>query len=498
MLMGSLAVYAQTNTGSIRGFVYDETGAVIRDVAVTALDESRGVAREAVTTDLGGFIFSHLAPGMYTLSFEAANFATLTVEGFEVRVGEISTFSPQLEVAATETRVVVSAASARSAIEPARVQQSDHIDSVRIQNLPINRRDYLDLALLTPGVVNTNHVANAIDRRITPTPSSGLGIGGGNGRGNTFLIDGLDNLYNSGSVRSSISQDAVQEFQVNRNSFSAEQGGAPGGTINIVTKGGANEIHGSFFGGLRNRRFQARNYFDPGKAAYTRAQSGLSIGGPIKPNKTFFYLAYERLDRHESQIVPLLADRSFLTSLTDSQQSLVDALRVASPTLTPLVDQLVYALVPAHNPAVVSLFEENSGTFPFGELRQQFIARVDHTLRDGHNMFFRGNWSGQGSDNINFGALTARSRGSNSNVNDFAVGFGDTLVINPRCEGFTTPPGCISWSAACIPAGGSPLRHYACPVTSTEIFERRFIAPEYPSTSCRSPTHQRMSRIRVG
>ena len=432
MLMGSLAVYAQTNTGSIRGFVYDETGAVIRDVAVTALDESRGVAREAVTTDLGGFIFSHLAPGMYTLSFEAANFAPLAVEGFEVRVGEISTFSPQLEVAATETRVVVSAASARSAIEPARVQQSDHIDSVRIQNLPINRRDYLGLALLTPGVVNTNHVANAIDRRITPTPSSGLGIGGGNGRGNTFLIDGLDNLYNSGSVRSSISQDAVQEFQVNRNSFSAEQGGAPGGTINIVTKGGANEIHGSFFGVLRNRRFQARNYFDPGKAAYTRAQSGLSIGGPIKPNKTFFYLAYERLDRHESQIVPLLADRSFLTSLTDSQQSLVDALRVASPTLTPLVDQLVYALVPAHNPAVVSLFEENSGTFPFGERRQQFIARVDHTLRDGHNMFFRGNWSGQGSDNINFGALTARSRGSNSNVNDFAVGFGDTLVINPR------------------------------------------------------------------
>ena len=121
--------------------------------------------------------------------------------------------------------MVVSAESARPAIEPERVQQSDHIDSVRIQNLPINRRDYLGLALLTPGVVNTNHIANAIDRRIAPTPSSGLGIGGGNGRGNTFMIDGLDNLYNSGSVRSSISQNAVHEFQVNRNSFSTEQGG---------------------------------------------------------------------------------------------------------------------------------------------------------------------------------------------------------------------------------------------------------------------------------
>ena len=223
MLMSSLAVYAQTNTGSIRGFVYDESQAVIQAVTVTALDESRGVIQEAVATDSGGFVFSHLAPGMYTLSFEAPNFTPLTVEGFEVRVGGISTFSPQLAVAATETRVVVSAGSPRPVIEPERVQQSDHIDSVRIQNLPINRRDYLSLALLTPGVVNTNHIANAIDRRILPTPSSGLGIGGGNGRGNTFMIDGLDNLYNSGSVRSSISQDAIQEFQVNRNSFSAEQ-----------------------------------------------------------------------------------------------------------------------------------------------------------------------------------------------------------------------------------------------------------------------------------
>ena len=432
MPMASLAVYAQTNTGGIRGFVYDETPAVIQEATVTALDESRGVVQEAVVTDSGGFVFSHLAPGMYTLRFEAPNFTPLTVEGFEVRVGGISTFSPQLAVAATETRVVVSAGSTRPVIEPERVQQSDHIDSVRIQNLPINRRDYLGLALLTPGVVNTNHIANAIDRRILPTPSSGLGIGGGNGRGNTFMIDGLDNLYNSGSVRSSISQDAVQEFQVNRNSFSVEQGGAPGGTINIVTKGGTNDFHGTLFGVLRNRRFQARNYFDPGKAPYTRAQSGFSMGGPIKRNRTFFYLAYERLDRHESQIVPLLADRSFLTSLTGSQQSLVDTLHAAAPTLAPLVNQLAYALVPAHTPAVVSLFEKNSGTFPFGEQRQQVITRVDHTLGDGHNMFFRGNWSGQESDNINFGALTARSRGSNSNVNDFAVAFGDTWVINPR------------------------------------------------------------------
>ena len=171
-------------------------------------------------------------------------------------------------------QVVVSADAARSAIEPERVQQSDHIDSVRIENLPINRRDYLDLALLTPGVVDTNYIANSQDRRIIPTPTSGLGIGGTNGRGNTFMIDGLDNLYNSGAIRSSISQEAVHEFQVNRNSFSTEQGSAPGGAVNVVTKSGTNEVHGTAFGVARNRSFQARNYFDPGKSAYTRTQSG--------------------------------------------------------------------------------------------------------------------------------------------------------------------------------------------------------------------------------
>ena len=122
---------------------------------------------------------------------------------------------------------MVSSESARSAIEPHRVQQADHIDSVRIQNLPINRRDYLSLALLTPGVVDTGYVANATDRRIPTTGSSNLGIGGTNGRGNTFMIDGLDNVAISGAVRSQISQESVYEFQVNRNSFSVEQGGAP-------------------------------------------------------------------------------------------------------------------------------------------------------------------------------------------------------------------------------------------------------------------------------
>ena len=426
-------IQAQTNTGSIQGVVYDESMAVIPGVTVTASDIARGVERRVVTSEAGEFVFTLLTPGVYALLFEADSFAPLTVEGFEVLVGEAATISPQLVVAAAQAEVVVSAAAQRSAIEPQRVAQSDHIDSVRIQNLPINRRDFLDLALLTPGVVDTKYIANSTDRRIAPTPTSGLGVGGANGRTNTFMIDGLDNLYNSGSVRSSISQEAVQEFQVNRSTFSTEQGGAPGGTVNIVTKGGTNQLHGTLFGVLRNRRFQARNYFDPGKSAYTRAQNGASVGGPISENKTFWYAAFERLDRNESQIVPLLSDPSFLTSLTDSQQALADVLGVAGPpAFRPLIAELAAQLTPGNHPGVTELFEENSGVFPFSELRQQFITRVDHTFSEDHNMFFRGNWTGQEGQNTDFGALTARSRGRETSVNDFAVAVGDTYVINSK------------------------------------------------------------------
>ena len=150
-------------------------------------------------------------------------------------------------------------------------------------------------------------------------------------------------------------------------------------------------------------------------------------------NETFWYSAFERLDRHESVFVPLLQDESFLYQLTPSQKALEEVLRASAPaSLIPLIDQLSTALVPGNNPNVVSLFRENSGVFPFTEKRQQFMTRFDHALRDGHNLFFRGNWTGQDSQNTDFGSLTAYSRGRNSDVKDFSLAVGDTLVISPQ------------------------------------------------------------------
>ena len=128
-------------------------------------------------------------------------------------------------------------------------------------------------------------------------------------------------------MRPSVSQEAVQEFQINRNAFTAEFGGAMGGAVNIITKSGTNDVHGNLFGFLRHRDIQARNFFDPGKSAFTRGQYGATFGAPIARDRTFFFASFERLDRHETAFVPILQDRSAFARLTPSQQALADRVR---------------------------------------------------------------------------------------------------------------------------------------------------------------------------
>src|SRR5207253_135318 len=138
-------------------------------------------------------------------------------------------------------------------------------------------------------------------------------------------------------VRYSVSQEAVQEFQINRNSFSAEYGWTSGGTINIVTRSGTNSVHGNLFGFLRHRDIQARNYFDPGKSAYTRTQTGATLGAPIRRDKTFVFLGFETLNRQETEFVTILQDRSVLDRLTPSQEKLFDYFQQSGNLLLGLI-----------------------------------------------------------------------------------------------------------------------------------------------------------------
>lgn len=420
---------AQVSSGDLKGTVLDPAGGAIVKVSVTASDPEKGITRMAITDEEGQYRIPLLPPGTYNVRLEAAGFATKVLQGVEVRVGDTVVLRTPLEVGAVATELTVNAEAA--VIEYERSQQAATIDLRRIENLPINRRNYLDFALLTPGVTPTNDIVDGTDFRVVQTPHSGLSFGGGNGRGNAFTVDGVENGLNSGGVRASFSQEVVQEFQINRSTFTSEFGGASGGAINIVTKSGANDVHGNLFGFFRQRDIQARNYFDSEKSPYTRAQYGATFSAPIVRNKTFMFAGFERLDRHETAFVPILQDRTAFRQLTPSQQQLVNFLDGIA-AYKPLAAGLRQALITENFPATLKLFNDNSGNFPFSAYENHVSLRIDHHFSEKDSLFWRGTWSQSWDQNSQFGALVGFSRGRNVGLNDKGMMVSNTYVMNPK------------------------------------------------------------------
>jgi hypothetical protein len=420
---------AQSNAGEIRGVVTDASGSVIRGAKLQAQDPERAIQRAAETGESGEFVFPLLPPGRYRVRVEAQGFTPQVFERVEVRVGEVFTLPVRMEVG--ELQQVVEVLAEAPVVDSERAQQASTIDLTRIAQLPINRRNYLDFALLSPATASTQDLADGTDYRVAQTPQSGISFGGGNGRGNGFFVDGVENYINSGGVRMSVSQEAVQEFQINRNTASAEFGWASGGTVNIVTRSGGNRLHGNVFGFLRHRDIQARNFFDPQKSAYTRSQAGATLGGPLRRDRTFIFSAYERLDRHESTFVPILQDRSAFNAPTPSQQALLNALRASGvPQLAGLAQALSGALTPASNPFVTGVFQANSGVFPFSEASNLFSTRIDHRFSDRHSLYWRGSLGSLDNQNNQFGALVAYNRGRNFDIWDGTSMLSDSVILN--------------------------------------------------------------------
>ena len=191
---------------------------------------------------------------------------------------------------------VVEVTSQAELVETSRSSTTDTIGQRRIDNLPINGRNYINFTLTDSQVVRDNAPNTGA------APTSGLNMSGQRARSNLVNVDGADATDNSvNGVRSTVSQEAVQEFQIITNSYAAEYGRAAGGVVNIITRSGSNDFHGDVFGYLRNRNFQAVNPFSTvPNPAYTRVQAGVAFGGPIKKDKTYFYFAYEITRRHET------------------------------------------------------------------------------------------------------------------------------------------------------------------------------------------------------
>ena len=286
---------AQSNAADLQGTVKDASSAVVPNATVTARNPATNVSRNATTNEDGLYRLINLPPGTYEVTVEAPNFKKAFMPNVNVTVGQTAQLDVNLELGEISETVTISDATSE-VVETNKTAVATTIDQQRINNLPINERNYLSFALTTSTVGRDN------GRPIGPAPTTGLNFGGQRGRSNLVQVDGADNTDNSvNASRSTVSQEAVQEFQVVTNSFAPEFGRSAGGVVNVVTKSGTNDLHGNMFGFLRHRSFQARNAFAPVEdPPFTRAQYGFTIGGPLDRDRTFFFFAFEQRRRNES------------------------------------------------------------------------------------------------------------------------------------------------------------------------------------------------------
>jgi hypothetical protein len=289
------SLYGQgVSTGDLRVTVTDPQGQPVANANVIARDGAKGIERAATGNGEGQYSFLALPPGSYVVTVNAQGFGKANAPNVVITVGGSLELPISLTLASTTETVEVN--SAAQAIETTQTSTTDTVDQRQIDNLPINGRNYINFAK-TDSVVLPDAAPNT-----GAAPTSGINFGGQRARSNLVNVDGADATDNSiNGVRSTVSQEDVQEFQIITNNYNPEFGRAAGGVVNIVTKSGSNNFHGDVFGYLRNRNFQAVNPFstvpDP---AYTRVQAGAAFGGAIKKDKTFYFFSYEVTRRHET------------------------------------------------------------------------------------------------------------------------------------------------------------------------------------------------------
>ncbi|MGI9104883.1 MAG: TonB-dependent receptor domain-containing protein, partial [Pyrinomonadaceae bacterium] len=292
---GAAFAQAQSNASDLQGNVSDPQGGLVPNATVTARNKATGLTRTAQTNDEGFYQIINLPPGEYEVTVEAANFSRANLPSVVLTVGQRASIDVPLQAGQVSEVVTISGVTA-DVVETSRTAVANTIEEVRIDNLPINQRGATDFALTISTVGRDN------GRPIGPAPTSGINIGGQRGRSTLVQIDGADNTDNSiNASRSTVSQEAVQEFQVVTNSYAPEFGRTSGGVINVVTKGGTNDVRGNIFGFLRHRSYQARNAFAPVEdPPFTRAQYGATLGGPLVKDNMFYFLSFEQRRRQET------------------------------------------------------------------------------------------------------------------------------------------------------------------------------------------------------
>ena len=377
---------SQTVNGTIIGTVRDQGGAVIPKVAVTSHNLETGAERTVATDDTGAYTVPDVPAGTYDVTASITGFETEVRKGVVLTVGAVARADLALKIGSMTDKVEVTGETPQ--VDTTNSTISGLVGDAVIRDLPLNGRDWLQLAVLQSGVLTVETTLQ------TSSPAKGLGfkmsISGGRPTQNVFRVDGLvvnDSTNDSpgSALGVNMGVDAILEFSVLTNGYSAEYGRSAGGVVNAISKSGTNEFHGTAFEFLRNSYFDARNFFDHQIPAFRRNQFGGSIGGPIKKNKLFFFANYEGLRQTLG-----LSTVSFTLS-PNARNGLICANPPACTSHTQIAIspsvQPYLALFPAANGAI----QGDTGQFIRGAgepgTENYFTGRVDYQINSSTSLF---------------------------------------------------------------------------------------------------------------
>ncbi len=296
-------LHAQTTSAELQGAVHDPSGAVIPRAEISVKNIATGIVRSTRSNGAGIFNVPDLQPSQYEMTVSASGFATQVRTNIVLTVGAQQVLDVTLTPSSVASTVEVTAAA--PGVELANAGLAGVEDAKTTRELPLNGRDWTQLALLQPGV-SAIRTQNTLNGSSSNRGSRGFGsevsIGGGRPTQNNYFLDGIsENDYTNGVPGSStglaLGVDAIQEFSVLTNDYNATYGGTSGGVVNAVSRSGTNVVHGDAYEFLRNDALDARNFFDGAKPPFRRNQFGAAIGGPIRRDKTFFFVNYEGLQQ---------------------------------------------------------------------------------------------------------------------------------------------------------------------------------------------------------
>jgi hypothetical protein len=390
-------VRAQTITATLEGQVVDSTGAAIPGAKVTAVNANTGFTRTVESDEVGQYSITALPVGPYDVSVETQGFRR-EVKKVTLQIGQTTSLNFSMSPGEVTQEVVVEAGAAL--LEPTRTAVSSVIVEKQIETLPVNGRQFIDFTLLAPGVQVGETTAGSTDVIVEPVTK--LSFGGQNIHYNFVAIDGADNMSTaSGIHKTTPSQEAVQEFQVINTSYSTEFGRSAAGIVNIVTKSGTNDLHGSGYWFFRNNALDANSILlspdpntcsTPGDPAsggcalldkLQQNQFGATLGGPIVRDKTFFFTNYEGQRRNESPFY----NSALLANIGPSNPSAsncdADPLDPFDPTQPGEISNINCAKVFRMGLAPEQLNVTRESNW------DNFLAKLDHSLSDKHFLVVR-------------------------------------------------------------------------------------------------------------